>query len=80
MVRFEPFIRSIRSDGYAQVYIRLNHKSKTDYIKTNFVTEKRFVKNGKVTDQRTQIECGIIIKGYIEKLNGVNTGNLARLR
>jgi integrase len=75
MVRFEPFIRSIRSDGYAQVYIRINHKSKTDYIKTNFVTERKFVKNGKVADQSTQIECAIIIKGYIDKLNGVNTDN-----
>ena len=75
MVTFTPCIRSIRSDGYAQVYIRLTHKRRFDYIKTKFVVDTKFVKNGKIADQNIIVECAIAIKEYIDKLNGVNLEN-----
>ena len=75
MISFTPCIRSTKNSEYASVYIRISHKSKTDYIKTDFSTETRFVKNGKITDQSTLIDCAVIIKKYIGKLNGVDIKN-----
>lgn len=75
MTTFEVCIRSVRKDGYAQTYIRLIHNSKPDYIKTNFVVDKKKVRSGKVIDQYVLVECSVIIKGYMNKLNGVKTDN-----
>lgn len=75
MATFDVCIRGVRRDGYAPVYIRLIHKSKPDYIKTSFVVDKKKVRSGKITDQYVLVECSVIIREYINKLNGVNINN-----
>ena len=73
MATFKPCIRSVRDDGFAQAYIRISHKSATDYIKTDYWVEaKKGIKDGEIVDRYVLTECLIIIKDYINKLNGVN--------
>ena len=59
MIYYEPIIygciysnlRYKRGDGFYQVYIRVVHRSKMGYIKTEmFITEKQLTKAGEIKD------------------------------
>ena len=50
MATFKATIRYKRSDGFYQVYIRVVHRTKSGYIKTDkFVTDKQISKAGDTT-------------------------------
>ena len=57
---------------YNNVYIRLSHKSKTEYINTTMVVHKSGIKKGKIVDFTIISNCSNIIKSYIKKTNDLN--------
>ena len=51
MVTFKAIVRYKRADGFYQVYIRVVHRSKMGYIKTDkFITDKQLTKAGEIKD------------------------------
>ena len=51
MATFKTIVRYKRADGFYQVYIRVLHRSKSGYIKTDkFVTDKQLSKSGEIKD------------------------------
>jgi integrase len=75
MITFEPCIRSLRSDGYAVVYIRIIKDTKPTYIKTSYIVSKKQISGKKIKDFSIISEISPIIKKYIDKLNKVDTEN-----
>jgi hypothetical protein len=75
MITFEPCIRSLRSDGYAVVYIRIIKDTKPTYIKTSYIVSKKQISGKKIKDFSIIGEISPIIKKYIDKLNKVDTEN-----
>src|ERR1035437_9959094 len=75
MINIEPVIRNMRSNGYAQVYIRIIQKTIPAYIPTSFVAAANQIKDKKLTDFSLIVEIAPTIKTYYDKLNKVNTTN-----
>lgn len=51
MATFKTMVRYKRADGFYQVYIRVLHRSKSGYIKTDkYVTDKQITKSGDIKD------------------------------
>ena len=56
MATFKTIVRYKRADGFYQVYIRVLHRSKSGYIKTDkFVTDKQLSKSGEIKDAGLQM-------------------------
>lgn len=72
MATITAVVRTPRADGLFQVYIRISHNSKTGYIKTDKVIQKRDVKNGQFADPYVSNYCAKRILEYTERLNKVN--------
>lgn len=72
MATIKAVVRTPRADGLFQVYIRISHNSKTGYIKTDKVIQKRDVKNGQFADPYVSNYCAKRILEYTERLNKVN--------
>ncbi|MDR2691492.1 MAG: transposase, partial [Dysgonamonadaceae bacterium] len=68
------FIFAVRTKEkeFNTVYIRISHKSKTDYIKTSMSVHKSHVRKGEITDRTVLANCYMKIKSYIQKLNDLN--------
>jgi site-specific recombinase XerC len=75
MATFEPCIRSLKSDGYAKVYIRVIQNTKPSYISTSYVVSGKQISGNKIKDFFVITEIAPIIKKYIEKLNKLDTEN-----
>ncbi|MDR1544430.1 MAG: site-specific integrase [Prevotellaceae bacterium] len=73
MPKFTPTVRS--HNEYNDVYIRISHHSKTDYIKTNMIIHKSGIKKGAIADYSIIGNCALKIKSYIEKINNINVEN-----
>ena len=73
MATFEPCIRSLKSDGYAKVYIRVIQNSKPSYISTSYVVSLKQVSGNKIKDFHVISEIVPIIKRYVDKLNKHDT-------
>ena len=70
MPTFTPTTRT--NNEYNAVYIRLSHKSATDYIKTSMVLHKSGIKKGKIADFTVLANCANLIKSYLFKINDLN--------
>ena len=51
------------------VYIRISHKSRTDYMPTGMIVHKSGLRKGEIADHTILANCAIRIKKYVEKLN-----------
>ena len=73
MATFKPTVRTIRKDGFYQVYIRVVHNTKPGYIKTGkMVTRQMVDKDGDITDPFVNEYCARMILHYTERLNRVD--------
>lgn len=62
-----------RKDGFYPVFIRVNHKRSTLYIKTDkMVTKRELSKSKDITDPVVMKFCTTLILDYMEKLNRVD--------
>ena len=51
MATFKVVVRKKRADGFYPVYIRVVHRSRMGYIKTDkLITDKQITKNGEIKD------------------------------
>lgn len=57
---------------YNTAYIRISHKGKADYIRTNWIVHRKGIKKGVITDHTILANCAILIKSYVDKINLVN--------
>ena len=74
MAIFKPTVRNRRPDGYYQVYIRVTHKRKIHYIKTDkMVDQKSVSKDKSIKDPFVLQFCTNRIMRYMELLKPVDT-------
>lgn len=73
MATFKTCVRSMRSDGYYPVYIRVTQNRKTEYIKTDMLVFQKDIKKGEIKDPYVIVEGASRIKNYIQSLNLQNT-------
>ena len=70
MATFKTTVRYKRADGFYQVYIRVVHRTKTGYIKTDkFVTDKQLSKSGEIKDPVVNEYCSRAILHYNDMIN-----------
>lgn len=70
MATFKEVIRKKRADGYYPVYIRIVHRSRMGYIKTDkLITAKQISRNGEIKDAFVNDYCAREILRYTELLN-----------
>lgn len=70
MATFKSIVRYKRSDGFYQVYIRVVHRTKTGYIKTDkYVTDKQLTKTGEIKDIVVNEYCSREILRYSKMIN-----------
>mgnify|MGYP001525458771 FL=1 len=70
MATFKAIIRYKRADGFYQVYIRVVHRTKAGYIKTDkFVTDKQLSKTGEIKDPVVNEYCSREILHYTDMIN-----------
>jgi integrase len=69
MANFEPCIRGIKDDGYANVYIRVISKRKIGYLKTDYVIHKSKLSNKRIKDRFILQMVFAMIDKFVEKLN-----------
>lgn len=70
MATFKVVVRKKRTDGFYPVYIRVVHRSKMGYIKTDkLVTEKQILKSGEIKDAIVNEYCSREIMRYIDMVN-----------
>ena len=70
MATFKTMVRYKRADGFYQVYIRVLHRSKSGYIKTDkYVTDKQITKSGDIKDAVVNSFCSQEILRYTELIN-----------
>ncbi|GHT64135.1 transposase [Bacteroidia bacterium] len=70
-IKFKPVVRTNKE--FNAVYIRITTTDRADYIKTSMIAHRDCVEHGEIIDWNIIGNCATIIKGYIEKLNNVNT-------
>ena len=75
MATFKIAVQKQRNDGYWPVYIRVTHRRRISYIKTDkMVNDKGLVKStNEVKDPYVRKYCDNLIVDYVEKLNKVDT-------
>lgn len=70
MVTFKATVRGMRKDGFSQVYIRVTHRTKHGYIKTDkMVTKKDITKSNEIKDPFVQNYCTERIMEFNDRLN-----------
>lgn len=70
MATFKTIVRYKRADGFYQVYIRVVHRTKTGYIKTDkFVTDKQITKTKEIKDPVVNEYCSREILHYTDLIN-----------
>lgn len=70
MATFKTIVRYKRADGFYQVYIRVVHRTKSGYIKTDkFVTDKQITKSGEIKDPVVNEYCSREILHYNDMIN-----------
>ena len=76
MATIKAVVRNARADGFLPVYIRVVHKSKPGYIKTDkIVSPKGIAKSGDIIDPVVNEYCAKAILRYSDKLNRVDSHN-----
>lgn len=70
MATFKPTVRGMRKDGFLQVYIRVTHRTKHGYIKTDkMVTRKELTKTNEIKDPFVLNYCMERIMEFNDRLN-----------
>ena len=70
MATIKAVVRNARADGFLPVYIRIVHKSKPGYIKTDkIVSPKGIAKSGEIIDPVVNEYCAKAIFRYSDMLN-----------
>ena len=70
MATLKAVVRNLKADGLYQVYIRIVHRSKMGYIKTNkFIHHKQVSANGELKDPVVSEYCARAILKYNDLLN-----------
>ena len=70
MATFKIVVRKKRADGFYPVYIRIVHRSRMGYIKTDkLITEKQILKSGEIKDAVVNEYCAKEILRYTDLLN-----------
>lgn len=70
MATFKATVRGERKDGFLQVYIRVSHRKRHGYIKTDkMVTRKELTKTNEIKDPFVMNYCTQRILEYNEELN-----------
>lgn len=70
MATFKATVRGMRKDGFMQVYIRVTHRTKHGYIKTDkMVTKKDVSKTNEIKDPFVSNYCTERIIEFNERLN-----------
>ncbi len=70
MATLKAVVRKSRSDGFYPVYIRIVHRSRMGYIKTDkIVSSKQISKTGDIKDAVVNEYCGREILRYTDMLN-----------
>ena len=70
MATLKAVVRNLKADGLYQVYIRIVHRSKMGYIKTNkFIHHKQVSSNGELKDPVVSEYCARAILKYNDLLN-----------
>ena len=73
MVTFKTVARKKRADGFLSVYIRVTHRRRALFIKTDkMVTERELTKSGEITDPFVLNFCTGRICEYQDRINRVN--------
>ena len=76
MATIKAVVRNARADGFLPVYIRIVHKSKPGYIKTDkIVSPKEIAKSGDIIDPVVNEYCAKAILRYFDMLNRVDSHN-----
>ncbi|MBD5323251.1 MAG: hypothetical protein HDS02_00190 [Bacteroides sp.] len=70
MATLKAVVRKQRADGFYAVYIRIVHRSRMGYIKTNKIVDAAHItKTGEITDSVVNEYCSYIIQEYSDRLN-----------
>lgn len=70
MATFKPTVRGERRDGFMQVYIRVTHRRRQGYIKTDkMITRKELTKTKEIKDPFVLNYCTELIMEFNERLN-----------
>lgn len=70
MATFKATVRGVRKAGFMQVYIRVTHRTKHGYIKTDkMVTKKEVGKSNEIKDPFVMNYCTERIMEFNERLN-----------
>lgn len=70
MATFKAVVRKKRCDGFYAVYIRIVHRSRMGYIKTDkIVSDRQLMKNGDIKDAVVNEYCSKEILRYSDMLN-----------
>ena len=76
MATIKSVVRNARADGFLPVYIRIVHRSRMGYIKTDkIVSPKGIAKSGDIIDPVVNEYCAKAILRYSDKLNRVDSHN-----
>ena len=70
MATFKAVVRKKRVDGFYPVYIRIVHRSRMGYIKTDkLITDKQILKSGEIKDAVVNEYCSREILKYTDMAN-----------
>lgn len=76
MATFKAVIRKKRADGFYPVYIRIVHRSRMGYIKTDkLITDKQILKSGEIKDAVVNEYCSREILKYTDMINRKDISN-----
>lgn len=76
MATFKVVERKKRADGFYPVYIRVVHRSRMGYIKTDkLITDKQITKNGEIKDIVVNEYCSREILRYSDMINRKDVSN-----
>ena len=76
MATIKAVVRKARTDGFFPVYIRIVHRSRMGYIKTDkIVSPKGIAKSGEIIDPVVNEYCAKAILRYSDMLNRVDSHN-----
>lgn len=75
MATFKAVVKTLRSDGYYKVYIRVTHQQEVGFIPTTFMVNKAKVKGKEIVHNGVLRETAVIMKKYNEKLNNETIEN-----
>ena len=76
MATFKTVVRKKRADGFYPVYIRIVHRSRMGYIKTDkLITGKQISKSGEIKDAVVNEYCSRLILHFTEMINRHDISN-----